>query len=95
MTEIFKRGEQIAYVPWHARRSDGDWDHSHPDVELGFVTSQRGSTVFCRYWRTGRVGCLRTMANSEATSASDLVRYQSAPDDLVQETLRWIEKSGE
>jgi len=87
MTEIFKRGEQIAYIPLHARQRPQD----HPDVEYGFVMSQKDETVWCRFWRKGHPGELRTRANSEAVDAHSLVRTHSVPDDLVQEILKEIE----
>jgi len=87
MTEIFKRGEQIAYIPLHARQSPRD----HPDIEYGFVTTQKGETVWCRFWRKGHPGELRTRANSEAVNVHSLVRTHSVPDSLVQGILRKIE----
>lgn len=89
MTDIearFECGEQIAYVPLHA-----SGDIEHPDVEFGFVTSQRGHTVFCRYWRKGYLGDLRTRANSEGTPADMLVRHQSVFPGVVQSWLNGIE----
>lgn len=62
MTTTLTRGTQILYVPMHAQG-----DTNHPDVEPGFVTSQRGDVVFCRYWSKHAPGELRTKANSEAT----------------------------
>jgi len=94
--EPLQRGEQIAYVPTHALRWAGTggamWAIDfHPDVEFGFVTSQRGSTVFCRYWRKGHPGELRTVANSEGAPADCLVRHKSVSDALIAETLARIE----
>ena len=62
------RGTQILYVPMHAHG-----DTNHPDVEAGFVTSQRGDTVFCRYWSKHTPGELRTKANSEGTPVDAIV----------------------
>jgi len=91
----FNRGEQIAYVPRHAQIQHGDegwtWQDSHPDIEFGFVTSQRGDTVFCRYWRKGQPGTLRTVANSEGTPEDCLVRYRSVLDGDVWGALQYIE----
>jgi len=76
----FCKGQQIAYVPLHAQHEGSNgfiWNPKHPDVEFGFVVSQRENTVFCRYWRKGQPGTLRTIANSEGTSADCLVPYKS------------------
>lgn len=59
---MLKRGDQIIYVPRHAK---GDTDH--PNCERGFVTSVRGDNAFCRYWRKRLPFELRTTANSELT----------------------------
>ena len=81
MTEnkIFRRGEQIAYIPTHA-----EGDITHPDVEIGFVTSQHGDTVWCRYWRKNHPGELRTVSNSEGTPIDMLVHYQSVEPDVIR-----------
>ena len=74
-----KPGDQIAYVPIHAQ---GDIDHK--DVEYGFVSSDKGDYVFCRYWRNGQNGlALRTTANSEATPRDCLVAHTSATNGEV------------
>jgi hypothetical protein len=92
----FQRGEQIACVPLHAQipMEDGAWQwrEIHPDIEYGFVTSQRGDTVFCRYWRKGQPGTLRTVANSEGTPVDCLVRHWSVPSGDVWEAIQRIEQ---
>jgi hypothetical protein len=95
---IFQQGEQIVYVPTHAQQKLPAWsaipwtfDLDHPDIEFGFVTSQRGDTVFCRYWRKGHLGDLRTKANSEGTPVDCLARYESVSADTVAHNLQWIE----
>lgn len=78
----FEELEQIAYIPDHA-----EGDIEHPDVEFGFVSSDRGEggSVFCRYWLKGRNGReLRTTANSEATPRGNLRRHRSASDGEVR-----------
>ncbi len=82
-----KLGTQIAYIPLHAA---GDLEGvedilKHPDVEFGFVTSegQGGAIHFCRYWRKGYLGELRTCANSEATPTEMLMEYDSVPQEIV------------
>ena len=54
-----KLGTQIIYVPSHA-----EGDTNHPDCEFGFVTSTTTLGAYCRYWRKGEPGVLRTRANS-------------------------------
>jgi len=73
-----KPGTQIAYIPLHA-----EGDINHPDVEFGFVVSERGDAHFCRYWRKGHLGELRTVANSELTPTDNLVEYKSVSQDVV------------
>ena len=96
MAHQLTRGQQIAYIPTHARHSTGvastQWAiRHHPDVEFGFVTSQRGDTIFCRYWRKGHLGDLRTLVNSEGTPADCIVVYDSVPQSVVESTLKHIE----
>jgi len=80
----FKVGDQIAYVPTHARG-----DLKHPDVELGFVTSVSpdGEYAFCRYFAKSNE-YLRTTANSEATYIRDLVHKQHRPQVEIDAMLR-------
>lgn len=83
----FTQGQQIAYVPTHA-----EGDLQHPDVEFGFVFSDRGGdSVFCRYWRKGHLGQLRTVANSELTPRDMLVAYVSVPQEYIDVALERIE----
>lgn len=74
---------QIAYIPAHA-----NGDIAHPDVEFGFVTSLRKDAAFCRYWRKGHPGELRTLANSELTPIENLVEFESVTQFAVVETVR-------
>lgn len=54
----FKPGDEVTYIPRHAKM-----DERHPDRELGIVTSVNDTFVFARYGdRTG----------SQATSPADL-----------------------
>ena len=66
--ETLKRGTQIIYVPSHAKHVE-----DHPDCERGFVMTDKGDTVFCRYFSRLHHLELRTVANSESTSKRDLV----------------------
>jgi len=49
----FERGDEIAYIPQHAK---GKYDH--PDVEFGFVTSGPNAqgSYFCRFWDWNKSG---------------------------------------
>ncbi len=80
-----KRGTQVLYVPTHTAG-----DLLHPDVQAGFVTSVRGDTVFCRYWRKD-LSDLRTKANSEGTPKDLLVIQNSVPQWQVDAALASIE----
>jgi len=82
-----KPGTQIAYIPLHA-----EGDINHPDVEFGFVVSERGDAHFCRYWRKGRLGELKTVANSELTPTDNLVEYKSVSQDVVDNLKRYLYK---
>ena len=79
----YKPGMQVAYIPQHA-----DGDIAHYDVEFGFVTSVRGDTVYCRYWRKGKLDQLRTMSCSEGCDAPSLRRYTSTYQVLVDDWVR-------
>lgn len=77
-----KPGTQIAYVPTHA-----EGNMKHPDVQFGFVTSERGDSHFCRYWRNGHTGELRTVANSELTPNFLLVEVESVLQGVVDNLI--------
>ena len=81
-----KQGTQIAYIPLHA-----GGDLNHPDVEFGFVTSERAGSHFCRYWRRRSPGELRTLANSESTPSERLVVYESVSQECVE---KWLAELG-
>ena len=89
MDEI-ERGTQILYIPTHA-----NGDENHPDVEVGFVTSQRSDTVFCRYWSKYHQDELRTKANSEGTPIEYIVVKDSMPQSIVDAALEWIDTQAE
>jgi hypothetical protein len=81
-----QRGTQIAYVPNHA-----NGDLTHPDVEFGFAMSIPGRVgVFCRYWRRGQPGALRTTACSELTPLAYLVEHESVEQWVVDNAIRMI-----
>jgi len=79
----FEPRDQIAYIPLHA-----SGDIKHPDVELGFVTSVRDDTAFCRYWSKWEQGELRTKANSEGTPIAQLVYHVSTSQEIVDALYR-------
>ena len=86
-----KRGDQIAYVPDHAK-DDG---LMYPDTEYGFVNSISpidSEIIFCRYWHKNRPGQLRTTANSEATNICNLVLCLSVQSDVVKAAIAKIDK---
>ena len=79
----FSVGCQIAYIPLHC-----DGDINHPDVEFGFVTGFNSEgDPFCRYWRKGQIGTLRTTANSECTPIDMIVRHFSVPQSKVDDFI--------
>jgi len=81
---MFKVGDQIAYIPLHA---NGDLDHW--DVEFGFITGFNSEgDPFCRYWRKGEVGILRTTANSECTPIDMVVVHYSVPQSKVDDFIK-------
>jgi len=80
---IMKQGTQIAYIPNHA-----NGNINHPDVEFGFVTTVRGSNqCFCRYWRKGKPGTLRTTLNSELTLTKNLREAVSVDQAIVNSLI--------
>lgn len=82
-----KPGTQIAYIPTHAND-----DLEHPDVEFGFVTSERGDSHFCRYWIKGQPGKLRTVSCSELTPSYMLVEIESVLPVVVSDAMALIER---
>jgi hypothetical protein len=80
------KGTQIAYIPHHAHG-----DISHPDVEFGFVMKKHGDCHYCRFWRKGNLGELRTIANSECAPTENLSEYKSVSQDIVDNFIRLIE----
>ena len=84
MSSKLKRGDQIVYIPSHAKPGKLD------SIEFGFVTSISNDpkVVFCRYWSNICPGALRTTANSEGTNIRDLVKHncveQSVIDGIIE-----------
>ena len=86
-----KRGDQIIYVPQHARNKG----INHKDIEYGFVYSISpidSEIMFCRYWIKGNLGELRTVAASEATNIRDLRGYDSVDPQVISDTITMIEQ---
>lgn len=86
----FGVGVPVLYAPEHVQEmyKGGlveDYLES-PDTEIGFISSWRPGVVFCRFfWK--RTQALRTTANSEGCSPSDLFLYTYFPQDVVEYTL--------
>ena len=87
-----KEGTRIAYIPTHA-----EGNLNHKDVEFGFVTSTHpdGKAHFCRYWRKGSIGKMRTIANSELTPDDCLVEHVIFHEGCIDDTLAMIQKENE
>lgn len=81
-----KPGTQIAYIPDHAMDN-----LAHPDVEYGFVTSDKGENAFCRYWWKTTPSELRTRSCSELTPKRNLVMIDSHDQRLVDRLMREIQ----
>ena len=78
----FKKGDQIVYIPSHAK------DLFHPDAEFGFVTGFSGiGSAFCRYWLNPDRTELRTTANSEGTPIDMIRRCDLKSQELINEML--------
>lgn len=60
--------------------------------EYGFVISVSGAAAFCRYWRKGEPGVLRTTSCSELTPLEWLIPYDSVPQAQVDTLLRQIQE---
>ena len=88
MSEVLKRGTQIIYVPSHAK-----YVEDHPDTERGFVITDMGETVFCRYFSRKYRYELRTLANSESTNKRDLVVRDTIEQSHVDNFIKSIKES--
>lgn len=88
--EKLKRGTQIIYVPDHAK-----YVEDHPDCERGFVITDNGDTVFCRYFSRNYRYELRTVANSESTNKRDLVVRDTIEQSHVDSFIKHITESPE
>lgn len=82
---MLKPGDQIIYIPTHAKG-----DKNHPDCELGFVTSipLDSKSAFCRYWSKYDSDALRTTANSEATPMDMLQLHKTKPLQVIVEMMK-------
>jgi hypothetical protein len=85
-----KAGTQIAYLPDHAAGRI-----NHPDVEFGFVTSERKESHFCRYWIKNKPGTLRTTANSELTHNKNLMEWEVVNQEVVDLIIKKMESEVE
>lgn len=80
--ENLKPGDQIIYVPSHARG-----DIYHRDSDAGFVTSVFVDVAFCRYWDKDNPTILRTLSLSEETPIKCLVKKLTRPQRVVDAAL--------
>ena len=101
MPKKFKPGDQIVYVPDHAKK-DHQRGLNHPDVEFGFVTSVREDMegAFCRFFLSRESEELRTTANSESCNNRDLLlcsrgaRWQKIVNQLMESMDRPLGQKG-
>jgi hypothetical protein len=85
----FKRGDQIVYIPQHAKGDPG-----HADCEHGFISCiDDDGAIYCRYFSKTNIGILRTRANSEATPLGGLIHSPASliPQEVVDAWLTIIE----
>lgn len=78
-----KRGDQVIHSPGLAK-----------DIEYGFITnisSYDSEKAFCRYWRKGEPGKLRTTSCSELTNISALSSCKSVKHSVIKELFIRIE----
>ena len=65
--EDVKVGQSVAYVPMHAK-----CDYSHPDIDLGVVTSKDDKSVFVRFNRNV-IAAGTTNVRSQGCNPEDLI----------------------
>jgi hypothetical protein len=82
MEKTMKPGTQVVYIPNHA-----EGDLSHPDVEFGFAVMEMNGAHFCRFWRKGHIGELRTKANSELAPTSLLTPCNTVDQSIIDNLL--------
>ena len=81
----FKIGDQIVYLPLHAK------DLFDSDAEFGFITGFNASgSAFCRYWLNPKKESLRTTANSEATPIDMIFRCDLKPQKEINKLLIYL-----
>lgn len=87
------KGTQVVYKPDHIMLLDFDYPNG---AQPGFVmsVSKNDGDYFVRYWRIEEGlprNELRTKANSELTSDSNLVVIDTVPQDWVDQAITAIE----
>lgn len=82
---MFKPKDQIVHIPPHVNN-----DINHPDVEFGFVFSTQDNACFCRFWRKGEIGILRTTNCSELVHNDFLRKYDCYDQKKVNITYHGI-----
>jgi hypothetical protein len=81
----FNPGDQIAYIPDHAKGK-----LNHPATLFGFVayvdTEQR--VAWCRYWSKDDPTRLRTLSNSERTDFRHLLHHKTRTNAEIYALMR-------
>lgn len=82
-------GEQVCYVPRHARDYFGKPDMDHPDSEYGFIVRVPSSFPHSRYCRFfNKDGTLKNKSCSVLTPIELLIRHDKYPQERIFEILR-------
>lgn len=90
---MLKRGTQVACVPDHVQELDECLWLDHEDTEFGFIMDQPDlTTFFCRYWKKGELGRLRTRSCSDLTEGRHLILHESVHESVVRRAIMMIEK---
>lgn len=84
-----ERGQQVIYVPSHLRYNA---DIENPDIQFGFVTSEKNNTVFCRYFGYPDFSTLRTLSCSESCNKKDLYILEVFDQNIVNLWLKYIKE---
>ena len=84
----FYPGMQIVYIPDHAKEN-----HTHPDIQFGFIEKVGLDRCLCRYWQKGGLGQLRTTANGEWTKKDDFYICTSVDQKVVDKILLNLKQS--
>ena len=73
--------------------NEGDQVVFGDKMEPGFVMSQNGRTVYCRFWSSTNLGSLRSLSQSEACDPKHLNKTENrVPDYIVKCWLHFIKE---